>query len=134
MDKKTKTIIISGAVLLMVLIAVFAVFHDTLMPKGDKGEKTISVTITADGVSKEHKINTDEAYLRKALEEKNLIFGEESQFGLYIKKVGDRTADEGKQEWWCFMKDGEMLMTGVDTAPISDGDSFEIVLKSGYDE
>ena len=33
---------------------------------------------------------------------------------------------------WCFTKAGEMLMTGVDTTPIADGDHYEIELKTGW--
>ena len=43
-----------------------------------------------------------------------------------------RTTDEAKEEWWCFTKDGEDVMTGVDSTPVADGDHFEITLKTGY--
>ena len=57
---------------------------------------------------------------------------EESQYGLYVKTVNGVTADEAKEEWWCFTKDGEDVMTGVDSTPVADGDHFEITLKTGY--
>ena len=46
--------------------------------------------------------------------------------------VNGVTVDDSKQQWWCFTQDGEMLMTGVDTTPIADGDHFEITLTEGY--
>ena len=42
------------------------------------------------------------------------------------------TADEAKQQWWCFTKGGETLMSGVDTTPIEDGDCCEITLTTGW--
>ena len=134
MNKKTKLISTIGVVVLVVLIAVFALFHETLMPKGEKGDKTISVSISYDDKSREFSINTDEEYLRGALEQEKLISGDESEFGLFVKIVDGRTADDSKQEWWCFTKGGETVMTGVDDTPIADKDKFEITLKVGYDE
>ena len=75
---------------------------------------------------------TDAEFLRQALEEQKLVEGEESQYGLYVKTVNGVTADEAKEEWWCFTKDGEDVMTGVDSTPVADGDHFEITLKTGY--
>ena len=46
--------------------------------------------------------------------------------------VNGIAADDSKQEWWCFTKGGEEMMTGVDTTPIADGDAFEITLTEGY--
>lgn len=77
-------------------------------------------------------ISTDAEFLRGALEQENLIAGDESQYGLFVKTVNGITADDANQEWWCFTKGGETLFTGVDTTPIADGDKFEITLTVGY--
>ena len=132
MNKKTKKIIVVGVVVLAILIAAFALFHETLMPKGEKGDKTISVTISYDDTTKDVSINTSEAYLRGALEQEKLIAGDESEYGLFVKTVDGRTADDSKQEWWCFTKGGETLMTGVDDTPIADKEKFEITLTVGW--
>ena len=81
-----------------------------------------------DGSSKEFTIATDpENNLRKALEGEGLIAGEEGPYGLYVKVVDGVTADyDVDQSYWSLSKDGEMLMTGVDTTPIADGDHFEL--------
>ena len=97
------------------------------------GTKTITVQIIVDGQDTVTKsIATDAEYLRGALEEEDLIAGEESQYGLFVKTVNGITVDEVKQQWWCFTKGGADLFTGVDTTPIADGDVFEITLKTGY--
>ena len=46
--------------------------------------------------------------------------------------VSPSTADESIQQWWCFTKGGEMLMTGVDTTPIADGEHYEITFTVGW--
>ena len=102
-------------------------------PKGTAGQKAIGVTVVyADATTDEFSFSTDAEFLRQALEEQKLVEGEESQYGLYVKTVNGVTADEAKEEWWCFTKDGEDVMTGVDSTPVADGDHFEITLKTGY--
>lgn len=88
--------------------------------------------IYADAASDEFHISTDAEFLRGALEEQKLIQGEESQYGLFVTTVNGVTADESQQQWWCFTKGGEALMTGVDSTPIANGDAFEITLTTGY--
>ena len=36
------------------------------------------------------------------------------------------------QEWWCFTKNGETLMTGVDDTMIADGEHYEATLTVGW--
>ena len=49
-----------------------------------------------------------------------------------MKTVNGITADESKQQWWCFARNGETLSTGVDATPIADGDAFTATLTTGY--
>lgn len=125
--------LIIGCVVLVALMAVFAVIYTKFVQKPATGEKAITVEIVfADESTKTAEIQTDAEYLRQALEEENLIEGKESASGLYVLTVDGVTADESIQQWWCFTKDGEELYTGVDSTPIEDGDHFEITLKTGY--
>lgn len=122
-----------GVIIFIVVIAAMAVLYNVFKPETSKGAKTITAEVVlVDGTSKSYEISTDAEYLRQALEEKKLIEGEESEYGLYVKTVDDVTADDGNQEWWCFTKGGESINTGVDTTPIADGDHFEITLTVGY--
>ena len=61
-----------------------------------------------------------------------LIAGDESEYGLFVKTVDGETADDANQEWWCFTKGGEMLMTGVDDTMIADGEQYEATLTVGW--
>lgn len=128
---KKKIAILSAVV--VVLLAVFAMVYQSLKPVTTVGEKNIVVEVVlVDESSKEFEINTDAEFLRQALEEYNLIEGEESEYGLFVKTVDGVTANDANQEWWCFTADGESVMTGVDQTPINDGDHFEITLTVGY--
>lgn len=132
MNQQKKKIGIALAVL-AVLAVIFAAVYFFNRPQGTAGEKNIEVAVIfGDGTSSNHAIKTSEEFLRGALEQEKLISGEESQYGLFVKTVDGVTADDSKQEWWSFTKDGQMLETGVDSTPIADGDHFEITLTSGY--
>ena len=121
-------------VVLAVLIAAMALCTGCRQQQTSAGTKNITVTIIADGKETVTKnISTDAEYLRGALDEEGLIAGDESEYGLFVKTVNGITADDAKQQWWCFTKGGETLFTGVDSTPIADGDTFEITLKTGYD-
>lgn len=92
------------------------------------GEKVITVDVVdADGNVTTFTITTDEEFLRGALEQENLIEGEEGDYGLYIKSVNGIRADYDLDgAYWALSQDGEYLMSGVDTTPIEDGDHFEL--------
>ena len=133
MKSQTKKLLI-GLVALIAVVAVMAGCWLAFGPKaGPAGAKEIGVTVVyADQTQDEFTIDTDAEYLRGALEQENLIAGDESEYGLFVTEVNGVKADDAKEEWWCFTQDGEALMTGVDSTPIADGDHFEITLTVGY--
>ncbi len=133
MQKKKWLGLVIGFVVLALLVTAAVVAYINTRPEPQEGAKTIAVQIVYDDVDTIVTIDTDAECLRGALEQEGLIVGEESEYGLFVKTVNGRTADDAKQEWWCFTKGGETLMTGVDTTPIADGETFEVVLKVGYD-
>ena len=101
--------------------------------KAEADEVTITVSVThADGSEKEFVITTEALNLREALEQENLVQGDESEYGLFVTTVDGEGTDSDKQEWWCFTKGGEMMMTGVDDTLIDDGDHYEIVFTVGW--
>lgn len=133
MQKKKWLGLVIGFVVLALVVATAVVIYVKTRPEPQEGAKEITIQLVYDDVDTTVTIHTNAEYLRGALEEKNLIAGDESEYGLFVKTVNGRTADETKQEWWCFTKGGETLMTGVDTTPIADGEVFEATLKVGYD-
>ena len=142
MDQNKKSLnkkLIAGVVALIAVIAILlGVYLNNRQPT-TSGSKTITVsvfdTIGSTEASNTATITTDEEYLRGVLEQEDSgisISGSESEYGLFVTTVDGVTADDSKQQWWCFTKGGEMLNTGVDSTPIADGDTFEITLTEGY--
>lgn len=132
--QNNKKHLIIGAAALLVLIAVLALVYPKLSGKtAMAGAKTIEVTIVhKDKSEKQLSIATDAAFLRGALEEKDLIAGNESSMGLYVLTVDGETVDESKQQWWCVTKGGEPVMNGVDMQPVSDGEHYELTFTEGW--
>lgn len=124
--------LVAGVVALIVVVAALLAVYFATRPTAAAGEKTITATVVANGDEEVFTIETDAEYLRGALESIDLIEGSESEYGLFVTTVNGITADDSKQEWWCFTKGGETLNTGVDSTPIADGDAFEITLTEGY--
>ena len=92
-----------------------------------KGTKTVEVEVKAEDQSVTFTLHTDKNTLGEALTEHDLISGEQGQFGLYVKFVNGIEADYDKDgTYWAFYKSGEMMMTGVDGAVVSDGDHYEL--------
>ena len=142
MDQNKKPLnkkLIAGVVALIAVIAILLGVYLNNRQPATSGSKTITVsvfdTVGSTEASNTATIITDEEYLRGALEQEDSgisISGSESEYGLFVTTVDGVTADDSKQQWWCFTKGGEMLNTGVDSTPIADGDTYEITLTEGY--
>ena len=131
MSKNTKRIL--AVILLLVVAAAVLLLYQHFGPKASEGAKTVTMEVVhGDESKKEFVLHTDAENLRQALEEKKLIAGTDSDYGLYVQTVDGETADEGQQQWWCLTKDGEMSMTGVDDTMIQDGEHYEFTLTTGW--
>lgn len=119
-------------VALVAVVAIFVGVYFATKPDTQAGAKHITVEIAGKDSSRTVEIDTEEEYLRGALEQEGLVSGQESEYGLFITTVDGYTADDTAQEWWCITKGGEDVNTGVDSTPIADGDQFEITLKTGW--
>lgn len=92
-----------------------------------EGKTTIYVDVVVDGKSVTFTLRTDAETLGAALVAEKLVEGEESQYGLYIKKVNGMTADyDVDKSYWSISKDGKDLMTGADGEKISDGAHYAL--------
>ncbi|MCL2693970.1 MAG: DUF4430 domain-containing protein [Oscillospiraceae bacterium] len=73
-------------------------------------------------------VYTDEATIGAALLEAGLIDGEDGEWGLFVTHVNGIRADFVEDGyWWAFYIDGEMAMTGVDSALIEEGVTYAFV-------
>ena len=92
------------------------------------GAKTLKVTVKADDQSIVFTIHSDKETVADALLEFQLVAGDDSQYGLYVKTVNGMLADyDVDGTYWGFFKGGEMMNTGVSATNFNDGDSFELV-------
>ena len=129
---KKKSLIAGIVLAVMVLTALFC--WKSFAPQAVEGDKTITVEVVhGDGSTKEFTIHTDSETLGAALMEEELLVGEEGPYGLFVTAVDGETVDSAKEEWWNFSKNGEALMTGVDSTMIADGEQYEITFTVGYD-
>ena len=92
------------------------------------GEKTIQVEVKADGKSVTFTIKTNAANLADAMIENNLVEGDLSQYGLYVKRVNGILADyDIDASWWGVEINGEMASSGASGINITDGGHYEFV-------
>lgn len=129
---KNKKIIAVALLLVLVIGAVAAYF--CFRPEANAGEKTVVLSVVhLDGSVNDFTMETQAESLADAMREIDIIDGENSEYGLFVTTVDGETADSSQEQWWCFTKDGEMLMTGVDQTMIGDGEHYEATLTVGYD-
>lgn len=124
------------AILILALLvggAVFAYLRFDPDREAVAGEKNITVTVLhGDATEKVFPLTTTAETLREALDEAELIAGEDGAYGIYILTVDGETVDEAKQQWWCITKGGEQHNQGADDTLIADGESYELSFKEGW--
>lgn len=129
-QKNTKKILIP-ALLLAVCLVIFGAVYALNKPSASVGEKAFEVTvIDNNGVATNYSGQTDEEYLRGALEElEGFTFsGTESEYGLMVEIVNGISAVYDKDgAYWSFNVNGTYCNYGVDSQPVNDGDQFEII-------
>lgn len=91
------------------------------------GPVTVKVEVAAEDKTVTFTVHTKEATVGAALLENDLIAGDESEYGLYVKKVNGMTADyDVDQSYWAFYIDGETATTGVDGAEINEESVYRL--------
>lgn len=81
--------------------------------------------VDKDGSETTFEIHTDKETVGEALLEVGLIAGDNSEYGLYVKTVNGITVDyDTDGMYWAFYVNGEYAMSGVDTTPITEGESY----------
>ena len=92
-----------------------------------KGERVVTVVVAAGENSVTFTINTDKDTVGAALLEHELIAGEDGAYGLYVKTVNGILADyDVDQSYWAFYINDDYAMSGVDAAPIKDGEIYKL--------
>ena len=93
-----------------------------------EGKTQLKIKVTAEDKSVVITLNTDEKMLEDALLKENLIAGDESEYGLYIKEVNGIIADyDADQTYWAIYKDSEYMMEGAGVTEVASGQEYEFV-------
>ena len=92
---------------------------------GEGQTKFAFVVVDTDGNETNFEIHTNKATVGEALLELELIAGETSEYGLYVKTVNGITADyDVDQTYWAFYVNDEYAMSGADTTAIEEGATY----------
>ena len=92
-----------------------------------EGATTVTVQVKADERQVTFTIHTDKITVGEALQEHNLLEGEDSQYGLFVKKVNGIVADyDVDGYYWAFYINGEYGVSGVDTTNIEEGVTYSL--------
>lgn len=98
-----------------------------------EGETQFSfIVVDGDGNESAFDIHTDKETVGDALLELQLIAGDESEYGLYVKTVNGITADyDTDGTYWAFYINAEYASTGVDTTDITPGATYTFQVEAG---
>lgn len=131
--KKSNKKIVLGAVILVALIAVFAIIYSVFGAKTQEGSKEITISVINKAQeTTTYELKTDAEVLREAMEEaqeQGLTFsGTESEYGMMIDTVNGETAVFATDSaYWSFYVNDTYCNYGIDSQPVVDGDAFKIV-------
>ena len=93
-----------------------------------EGTHTLSITVTMGEKSILLTIKTDAATVKDALDEHDLIHGEQQSIGFMMTTLIGICADYEKDgAYWGFYQNGEYMMTGIDSTPITGDAAYEFV-------
>ncbi|MBQ2960019.1 MAG: DUF4430 domain-containing protein [Oscillospiraceae bacterium] len=123
MSKKAKIILCAALVL---LLALFCAARLVLIPEPVVGDKHIVFEVTGlEATAKNFDIYTNAETLGEALMQEKLIDAEEGPYGLWVTAIFGEKADDAKNQYWMFYKDGIELATGISDTYIADGEHYE---------
>ena len=95
-----------------------------------EGSKTVDLQVKAGENAVNITVKTDKDTVGAALLEAGVIEGEESDYGLYVKKVNGILADYNTDKsYWAFYIDGAYATSGVDTTNITKGAKYTLEYK-----
>lgn len=93
-----------------------------------EGETQFALEVVfQDGKTTNYTISTDEKTVGAALLALELIAGDQSEFGLFVKTVDGVTADyDADGTYWAFYIDGEYAAAGIDATEITAGSVYSL--------
>lgn len=104
-----------------------SVVEPTLIGEGNT--KFTLIVADKNGSETYFTVSTDETNLATALKNLGLIEGEESQYGLFIKKVNGIVADYNiDKTYWALYVNGEYSNVGADSVTIKSGETYKFAV------
>lgn len=99
---------------------------ETAPTRVGQGATEFAFSVTdKDGNVTEFTVCTDKTIVGEALQEAGLIEGEDSEYGLFVKKVNGITADYNTDgTYWAFYVDGGYALKGADQTEIAAGSTY----------
>ncbi len=159
MEKKTRNLLIGlGAFVALIVIAliVFNMYKPQSQPApAAETETAAEETVTADEQTAEdaaegsknivievkdsegnvtsYEVVTDAEFLRQAMDEaEGLTYdGTDSEYGMMVEVVnGEQAIYSEDNAYWAFYVNGEYGNYGIDSQPVTDGDTYSIVYEA----
>lgn len=123
--------LVIAAVVLVLLVVVFAGIYFAMSPKAQAGGKNITIEVVDhEAKSTLYEVSTDAEYLGDAIRETEglTVEGTEGDYGLMVDTVNGIVADYSADgAYWAFFVNGEYCNYGMDEQPILDGEAYQIV-------
>jgi flagellar basal body-associated protein FliL len=133
--KNNKLKILAGVLIIAVIAAIFAGMYLKFSPQPTEGAKDITIeVIDNEEQSTTYEVKTDAEYLRQAMEESDMEFSgtESDEYGMMVETVNGLTADYNTDgSYWAFYVDSEYCSYGIDSQPLEDGQSYQIIYTTG---
>lgn len=131
MANKTKAAVLIGCGVIFAGAAAVVAFT---MPETEDGSKdfTLEISSPRDNFSSSEEYSSDCEYFGQWCREQDFIGYNESEYGIYIYSVNGFEENMDEQYWWCITENGESVMVGADSLPLTDGSTYRLELKQGW--
>ena len=108
--------------------------EDTSDDAASEGSKNIIIEVKdSEGNVTTYEVTTDAEFLRQAMDEaEGLTYdGSDSEFGMMVEVVnGEQAIYAEDNAYWAFYVNGEYGQYGIDSQPVTDGDTYSIVYEA----
>lgn len=135
MNKKILIAVVALVAVIAVMVGIWwgtNMFAKAGVESDGEGEKTITVEVVhSDSSTKTFTYHTNEEYLGTVLYGAELIKAEGVDDGMFNIVDGEKADWNENKSYWSLYVGEEYAMTGVDTTPIKDGDTFKLVYTIG---
>ncbi len=131
MNKKIMTIVLVVALAAALLLG----YNTFLAPKAVEGDKAVTITVTHadEGIDETFEYQTDQDFLLALMQDHQEELGatfEEFDFGIMVAGLMGYEANEGAQEYWHLIVNGQDAVTGPGEVPLTDGDVYDFELRT----